>query len=531
MKISVKKILCLLLAVLLLPAMAVNADTQNKLPFKDIPAEEWYYSAVSYVYDNSLFVGTSEASFEPETVMTRAMFVKVLANMTNNYIADNSGKSSYSDVPSDSWYASVVQWAGEVGLVTGTGSGKFSPEDMVTREQIATILYRYARLTGNAVNYLESSLSTYSDNKNVSEWAKASLAWAVSNGVINGNDNKQLQPSAGARRCEVAQIFKNAKSSIITNVTVDATAGNPDSAYITADEAKQIALKHAGLTADVVTFTEVELDWDDGHLLYEIEFYNNATEYDYEIDAYTGEILSIDYDAESHNHGSGGTGHNYPSITVAEARNIALNHAKLSISDVTFTKTELDRDNGRLIFEIEFYYNGSEYDYEIDAKTGQIISVDYENEGYRPSPGPDSITLARAKEIALNHAGVSASEVTFVKVDLDRDDGRFVYEIDFHHGGKEYEYEIDADTGRIISVEQDNNHHNPGATAITMDRAKEIALKHAGVSASDVTFTKTKLDEDDGRLIYEIDFHLGRVEYEYDIDATTGVILDYEIDR
>ena len=158
------------------------------------------------------------------------------------------------------------------------------------------------------------------------------------------------------------------------------------------------------------------------------------------------------------------------------------------------------------------------------------------------------IGVEKAKEIAMSHAGVSAGSVSFVKAKLDTEDGVKVYDIEFYSGNVEYDYEINAATGAIVSFDQDiENHEIPTqpqsatptqsatqpqpaaptqaqtASVISVDKAKQIALSHAGVSGA--SFTKVKLDTDDGVRVYEIEFKVGNVEYDYDIDASSGVII------
>ncbi|MFI3251258.1 MAG: PepSY domain-containing protein, partial [Eubacteriales bacterium] len=145
-------------------------------------------------------------------------------------------------------------------------------------------------------------------------------------------------------------------------------------------------------------------------------------------------------------------------ISEAEAKRIALAHAGVSESEVTFAKVELDWDDGIQEYEVEFYVGYNEYDYEINALTGAILSYDRDMETPRPTT-PSTGTLiseAEAKSIALAHAGVSASEVRFLKCELDYDDGISQYEVEFDVGYWEYEYEINAMTGAIIGYDRDN---------------------------------------------------------------------------
>lgn len=245
-----------------------------------------------------------------------------------------------------------------------------------------------------------------------------------------------------------------------------------------------------------------------------------------------------------------------------KVKEIALAHAGLSEGDISFYRTDMDVERGVLVYEIDFYCGGYEYEFDIDARTGEVVknkiseAMDqYENPAQNGADGSEnnagagsnantgngagtsaSITVERAKEIALNHAGQTADAVWFEKAKQDYDDGLLVYEIEFVAGNVEYEYEINAQTGDIVKnkreMEDTLQNENAGNTtaSIAVDQAKEIALNHAGQTADAVWFEKAKQDYDDGLLVYEIEFIAGNVEYEYEIDAQTGVVLDYEWD-
>ena len=137
----------------------------------------------------------------------------------------------------------------------------------------------------------------------------------------------------------------------------------------------------------------------------------------------------------------------------------------------------------------------------------------------------------KAKSIALNHAGVTSSTAKFVKVERDRDDGRLLYEVEFYAGNKEYDYEILASDGTILSYDADiEGYRIPSSTStsstdIGAEKAKKIALQHAGVSASNAVFVKAEREYDDGRLTYDVDFYAGNKEYDYEILASDGTIL------
>ena len=237
-----------------------------------------------------------------------------------------------------------------------------------------------------------------------------------------------------------------------------ATSTSTSSTDIGAEKAKEIALQHAGVSASNAVFVKAEREYDDGRLTYDVDFYAGNKEYDYEILAANGTILSYDADIEGYRiPSSTSTG---TDIGAEKAKEIALQHAGVSASNAVFVKAEREYDDGRLTYDVDFYAGNKEYDYEILAANGTILSYDADIEGYRiPSSTSSSssgyIGVERAKEIALQHAGLNASGVNFVKAEFDYDDGRAEYEIEFHHNFREYEYTIDAASGTILEAERD----------------------------------------------------------------------------
>ncbi len=221
-----------------------------------------------------------------------------------------------------------------------------------------------------------------------------------------------------------------------------------------------------------------------------------------------------------------------------KAKSIALNHAGLTESQVTFIKAELGQDDGRWEYDVEFYTaNHQEYDYEIDAYTGAILESDYDVENWsapQQNTTASQIGVEKAKSIALNHAGLTESQVTFIKAELGQDDGRWEYDVEFYTANhQEYDYEIDAYTGAILESDYDVENwsapqQNTTASQIGMEKAKTIAVNHAGLDGSKVKFVKAELDHDDGRWKYEIEFISGTWEYEYEIDAYSGTVLEFE---
>ena len=225
-------------------------------------------------------------------------------------------------------------------------------------------------------------------------------------------------------------------------------------------------------------------------------------------------------------------------IGEAKAKEIALNHAGISSSKASFLQVKLDWDDGRQVYGVEFYSGNKEYDYEIDASSGAIRSYDHDIENYTiPSTGTSSSTSligeAKAKEIALNHAGLTSSQVSFVQAKLDWDDGRQVYDVDFYSGNKEYDYEIDAASGAIRSYDHDIENYTIPSTGTSQSGnyiSREKAQQLAQAKAPNATLIKLEFDFDDGRAIYEGELRDGRMEYEFEIDASTGSFLKWEQD-
>lgn len=205
--------------------------------------------------------------------------------------------------------------------------------------------------------------------------------------------------------------------------TVSAGVAGNEQDYISKEEAKAAALSHAGLAENEVQFLSVYLDYDDGRAEYDVEFLKGNEEYDYSIDALTGEVLSMDREAEYLKSGDGSGEY----IGEAAAQETALNHAGVTAENATFVHTSLDHDDGRWQYEVEFYANGTEYDYDIDALTGEILSFDHDAEFYTPQSGSANgtpVTFEQACQIALEHAGVAQSDAQHMQYEQDYDDGR-----------------------------------------------------------------------------------------------------------
>ena len=242
--------------------------------------------------------------------------------------------------------------------------------------------------------------------------------------------------------------------------------------YIGADAAKAIALDAAGIAEGAATFSSTDLDSRNGTDYYEVDFTANGQSYEYDIDAVTGVVISSNQSTGGTTQATAGTnttgataGTNSTGTTAgtaavdeAKAKEIALSHAGLSQNQVTFVKCQLDWDDGRQTYDVEFYTTDyKEYDYEIDATTGAVLSYDYDAEGYTPgtSSGTQTITADRAKEIVLAEVpGATTSDI--YEFETDRDDGRLEYEGTIYYNGTKYEFSVDGYSGAIRSWEVEN---------------------------------------------------------------------------
>lgn len=191
----------------------VSGDIQEEMSynFEDVPENEWYYEAVQFVCKNKLFSGASATTFEPDTVMTRAMIAKVLFNHAteNNLVC--SGESidnNFEDVPENEWYAEAIKWAVNAGITNGTSETTFSPEEDLTREQLITLLYRYAKAIEMDVSVGENTnILSYDDAFDISEYAISAFQWGCGSGVINGKTESILAPQDFVTRAEVATMM------------------------------------------------------------------------------------------------------------------------------------------------------------------------------------------------------------------------------------------------------------------------------------------------------------------------------------
>lgn len=260
------------------------------------------------------------------------------------------------------------------------------------------------------------------------------------------------------------------------------TGGTAVAGDVTETEAASIAMEHAGVKEDDALSLRVSQEEEDGVAVYDVEFATADRRYHCDVVRSSGEVLNFSYNAVTSGDDqaddgaaaqTSGTQESSASaaqtddasassaqqstassgaIDEAQARSIALEHAGVAESDAKFYRVERDNDDGRAVYEVEFYSGNTEYDYEISAETGEILSYDSDIEGWAAqsasSTSGSAVTLEQARELVLERVpGAAASDV---QIEQDREDGRTVYEGEVYYDRTEYEFEIDASTGSFI---------------------------------------------------------------------------------
>lgn len=243
----------------------------------------------------------------------------------------------------------------------------------------------------------------------------------------------------------------------------------------------------------------------------------------------------------------------------------ACDHAGIATSDVQGLSTEFGWSPKGMVYELDFCSGGTEYEYDINATDGSVVKYEQEpcdhtwhNSSTNTGNGTNTTSFigeSAATTAALSHAKVDQSAAQSLTVKLDEDDGVMYYEIEFCSNGVEYDYEVNATTGAVVKFEQDTCDHyahrtgsnnstnqsqnqnqnqsqgNSSGSYIGYDAALQAACKHAGVDASQVSRLENELDRDDGVVCYEISFHCNGMEYEYEINASSGAVLKFESER
>lgn len=223
-------------------------------------------------------------------------------------------------------------------------------------------------------------------------------------------------------------------------------------------------------------------------------------------------------------------------ISKDEAYDIASKYVNVKKENMNYKNIKKDIDDNS--YEIEMQDEFYKYEIEIDANSGRILDYEREPISNSVNKGQDNaklLTEQEAKEIALTDAKVTEKNAKYMKVELEKDYGTLVYEIEFTVDNVEYEYKVDAHNGNIINYAKEENGTSASKQSnqkyITKEKAKNIALEHSKFTADNVIFQKVEFDYDNDIATYEVEFIHDFTEYDYEIDAVNGNILQFKIDR
>ncbi len=352
----------------------------------------------------------------------------------------------------------------------------------------------------------------------------------------------------------VKKFFETPKKAILSTVCIAAAlavlgSGSVLAANVAAKSsaigeanAQNYAFADAGVDPASATILKTEFDFDDGHFLYEIDFLANGYEYEYQVRSSDGRILKRELEP------TGAVMTAQAAAAQNQTQNTALQDettqnaaAQGGVQNQTQNAAAQNStaQNAAAQSGVQNQTQNAAAQSSVQNQTQNAAAQNTAAQNAAPANNTQAsaqISLDDAKNTALSDAGVSAADVTYTKDHLDYDDGISVYEIEFYTANQSYDYEIDATTGAVRKKSIESFQSPAGTNAgvqnsgsyIDADAAKSIALNHAGLSSSDVTFSKTKLEMDDGYTCYEVEFYHGRTEYDYKIDAASGNILEFD---
>lgn len=208
-----------LISILCAAALTCSAGAASMSDFSDVRPADWYSAAVNYVCENRLMNGTSNTTFSPNATTSRGMIVTILYRLAGSPdMPESNWGYPYIDVDAAAYYSTPVYWARVNDLVTGYSDDQFGPDDAITREQLAAILYRYANHLGldTDTDFIPDKYYDFSDYQSVSRYATNAMSWCVNKGIVNGSDGR-LNPQGTAARAEVATMLMNAENILDEN--------------------------------------------------------------------------------------------------------------------------------------------------------------------------------------------------------------------------------------------------------------------------------------------------------------------------
>jgi len=313
------------------------------------------------------------------------------------------------------------------------------------------------------------------------------------------------------RRAILSVVCIIAALGILGAISVSAATAAAKSSAIGEEAAKNYAFADAGVDPVSAENVKAEFDFEGGQFVYDVEFTAGDTEYEYWIKSSDGTVVKKEAEI----------------VTLDLAQNTADAAAAAASENTTASETPITTET-----------QTSER-----TETTETAAVATTTTGEETAAGNTEVTLETAINIALTDAGVSAGDVTYQKTKQDTDDGVAVYEIEFYTSATEYEYEIRVSDGAILNMSTEvrktagtantdtsGSANTTDSSYISVDEAKAIALNRAGLTESEVTFKKAKLDKEDKIMVYEIEFYKDRTEYECTINASTGTIIEFESD-
>ena len=318
---------------------------------------------------------------------------------------------------------------------------------------------------------------------------------------------------------------------ILSTGTVYAASTIAQNSSIGAENAKNFSFADAGIDPTTAKAVQIEFEYEQGQFVYEVEFIADGTEYEYWINASDGTVVKKNIE-----------------IMALEDANTVASTQNANTGAIDSKSKEVQKEQKPEASTAQQPTESTNKDNAAEAKQNKANSKDNADKPAtnKPQAAAEQITLDAAKAKALADAGVTSSSVTYTQAELDYEDGIAVYDIEFYTSTHEYEYEINAVSGTVLDKSVESLPKNTGSkqnktdgaeskgnsgTYIGIDKAKTIVTNHAGLSLSEVTFSKAKLDTDDKNTIYELEFYEDGIEYEYEVDAASGEILEYEAEQ
>lgn len=308
---------------------------------------------------------------------------------------------------------------------------------------------------------------------------------------------------------------------------------------ITRSDASAVALSSIGVTKDDTTYTVVTENLNSAHPCYDVEILVDGVLYRYRVDANKGDLLKItvnDQEVDPKDIPKPISASNSQYVSLEAAKQAAFTDANITEADVIAFEYEMDYAHGKYLYDLEFRTSTHKYEYEIDAIDASLFKKDVDDKTILKPNGntqdsAEYIIPEAAEAAALAHAGLDRANVLFEKTKWSIKKGTAVYEVDFIASGVEYEYTINALTSAVINLKTEGKADGTVGAYIGEDAAKQASLAHAGLSKDNVTKLFAEPDIKNGKTIYEIEFFADGYEYDYEIDAQTGEILEVEKER